>query len=208
LERPKAPAFSTVTLVPLGGRAAAELDGLPAKLKQQFPWLEFQMAPTEAMTAGVKTQDGSQVLDSLLFAKMKARPSGTIFVMTDDLTTEGLNFLFGTIDFDTGHAAISVSRLRTETGEPFVSEEKQLAPEALAHSQQRLVGQALSTMGKMIGLDFPCQEPTPCVMRRPNDLEELDAKGLLFCPKHLEQIKAIQAQSRAGRSSEQGHDAG
>jgi predicted Zn-dependent protease len=57
--------------------------------------------------------------------------------------------------------------------------------------RERLLGQLVSTTAKMLGVShLPCSRER-CVLRFPNDVEELDAKGTEFCEEHAAEVAAF-----------------
>ncbi len=177
-----------------------ELDGLPAILEQRFPSVRFELRPlkrTPKSAIDVRRpqvdHDGNllrrgQIIDDLMFAAMP-RERGLIAVVDRDLTPFDGNFYFATMELETVRGVVSAARFRTESGEP-AGIDRVLTGKALEKARERIANQLTSTVGKLIGLSFPCRD-NPCVMRYPRSREEFDAKGGEFCPTHKAELRKL-----------------
>lgn len=114
---------------------------------------------------------------------------GVVAMLENDLTIVGSNWLFGMWSSRTSVGAVSVARFRSEEGPAEVG--APLSPERLALSKTRFKNQLTSTVAKILGMSFPCEEQQKCVLRFPRTLKEFDAKGGDFCPKHQQEIARI-----------------
>jgi archaemetzincin len=63
-----------------------------------------------------------------------------------------------------------------------------------ARLSDRLVKQCVSSIGRLWGI-MPCSNPT-CVAACPNSLEELDAKGVKFCPECQKKLQQALEQEK------------
>ncbi len=177
-----------------------EFEGLAATLEKRFPSVRFEVRPLartpKAAIDPTRPQWSfddemlrrGQVVDDLLFAAMP-RERGLVAVVDRDLAPVDGNFLFGTMELETVRGVVSAARFRTESGEP-AGVELVLTGPALEKARERLANQAVSTIGKLIGLSFPCREGR-CVLRFPRSREEFDAKGGEFCPAHRDELKKL-----------------
>lgn len=129
-----------------------------------------------------------QIIDDLMFAAMP-RERGLVALVDRDLTPFDGNFYFGSMELETVRGVVSVARFRTESGEP-AHIDRVLSGLPLEKARERLANQITATVGKLMGLSFPCRE-NPCVMRYPRSRQEFDAKGGEFCATHKAELKKL-----------------
>ncbi len=98
-----------------------------------------------------------------------------VYLLNNDATVKGLNFVFGVASKTLGVCFVALPRLM-------------LPPEDLF--QERLRKEILHELGHTFGLTH-CPNPY-CVMRFSNSLMEVDAKSEAFCRTCLEKLKNAQ----------------
>lgn len=183
------PRLTEVVLQPLAeADAFHEVDGVVGILQRRFPNVRFTQRPLAKLPPEAVDPQRAQVVDELLFSAMPPT-RGTVMIVDRDLTEYGLGYLFGTTEFETVRGIVSVARFRTPAGRPAIPTTV-LTGTALLEARERLANQLTSTLGKLLGMSFPCPQAR-CVLRYPRSRQEFDAKGGEFCPAHQEELRRL-----------------
>ena len=187
-----APPVRSIVLLPMVDTPLPELAAAAASLAERFPGLQIAVAKTaRSVPAAAWSEERGQVMGEPLLELLAAEPPGTIAVLTEDLGSNDLSFLFGAMRPGLGRAVVSVARLRTVDGAAF-DPSLPLDGPVIARAAPRLANQLTSSIAKLLGASFPCEE-TVCVLRYPSNVADLDAKGGAFCPRHADQVRALLA---------------
>lgn len=181
----RGPPVRSFTIVPLGARPIAETEGLVEVLSRRFPGLDFRLAPLRPLPEGVLNEEG-QVRAEVLASKLPER-SGYLAVVAKDLTEHGVNFVFGLMESSTASGVVSVARFRTRWGK-VAPEDVVLEPHQRDLARERLHNQVTSTLGKMLGVRWPCHR-LKCVLRFVRGITAFDEKGGEFCETHQREVR-------------------
>jgi predicted Zn-dependent protease len=173
---------------PPGGDSTLEIDAIRGELEKRFRGLTVRVAPREALPAGVLDEQRDQVIAERLEEKLVGR-EGTIAILSQDLGSEHLNFVFGSQDRVNGVGVVSMIRFAdvddSNVPEPVLStlRMKVLHP--------RLLGQLVSTTAKMLGASHvPCDREK-CALHFPRNVQQVDAKGTELCEEHAAEVASI-----------------
>ena len=179
------------TLQPLDDLPLPEAEGLVEVLSRRFPGFTFRLAPPLPLPAGILGgRGGEQVITQYLMSKLPQQP-GLIALLTRDMATLGSNYNYGLHEFNPTRGAVSVSRFRHPEGEA-TAWDLHMKGDALRLSRERFHNQVTSTVAKAVGMSSPCREKEMCVLRfARGNMQEFDAKGGEFCPKHRAELEAL-----------------
>ena len=114
--------------------------------------------------------NSTHILHFLHSSIRKRENEKVLAIVSVDLYTDHLNFVFGEANWHTGIAVVSTYRLRTE----FYGENP--SPELF---RKRLFKEAIHELGHTLGLDH-CPNPT-CVMYFSNSILDTDQKDADLC---------------------------
>lgn len=172
LPPPGAAAVFTVRLVSVGSLPPALLGFLEEGLRRELG-AAVRMGGNLPLPASYPEGRSQYPGAPFLAALAAARPPGDSVILGVtgvDLTTPGLNFVFGLADPRSRAAIISLARLYPE----FYGQ-----PRAPGRFKARAVTEAVHELGHLLGLGH-CPDPA-CVMAFSNSLADTDRKGPGFC---------------------------
>lgn len=182
------PTLREILLVPMGDSPLPELEGIEAVLGQRFPGFTFRLAPARPVPPHtLNDEDARYIVYEYLLAALPETP-GLVALVSHVLVTEQGGAYYGLVHTQKGRAVVSVSPLRHPEGD-FVPVPPPDA-QTLAMSRRRVQDQLTSTVAKVLGLSFPCQE-SRCVLSRVMTARDIDAKGSHFCAKHQEELSRL-----------------
>lgn len=185
-DAPAPPKVKSISIVPLANRVPPELEGMDVFLKQQFPGLTINFAPREDLVGVVKLGE-SHALWERVVERLREEP-GSLYVIEQDLAMMDGKFAFSHLDPAGGRAVVSLSRLRSLTGQPVPAQVSLDGP-VLKAVQNRMKHLLANGVGKLAGLSYPCEEPT-CPMRERRSVKELSATVGPLCEKHRAELAA------------------
>jgi tetratricopeptide (TPR) repeat protein len=189
--QPKPPRVGEIVVVPLGGRVAPELEGLPAFLSDYFPGLKVSVGPAEELPAGAYHHAWRGVVWDDLEQRLREQP-GRIYVLERDLGSyDEKSFLFSRLDFAHARAAVSLSRLRSPVGNR-TDEDTTLTGGMLTSARNRFRSQMIATVAKLLGVSFHCQSAT-CALRERRSVADFDLHEPAFCETHGRELRAALA---------------
>ncbi len=165
-------ALCLIALAPIGDAAAADVEAVVPVVHERFG-CEVVVAPRVPLPssrAGKQTP-APALLDELAAARKPAW-NRLLGVADVDLSSPGLNFVFGQADPERGVAVFSLARLHDR--DP-------------ARYRARAATEAVHELGHTYGLGH-CDDPR-CVMWFSNVLEESDRKGTRFCARHQAELR-------------------
>jgi len=128
--------------------------------------------PSSCLNRSRGQYNSTLILQFLRNSVKKGDDERILAVVSVDLYTGNLNFVFGEADPSTGIAVVSTHRLRPE----FYGESP--SPELFF---SRLVKESVHELGHTFGLEH-CNDPA-CVMHFSNSVFDTDLKGPDFCPR-------------------------
>jgi predicted Zn-dependent protease/tetratricopeptide (TPR) repeat protein len=164
-----------------------ELEGLSSALEKRFPGLKFHVLETRAVPKEWLAREGRQIRGEAVTEGEDDGAPFTVVLIDRDLFIGKATFMYGAMDPMTSRGVVSVARFRTPAGDPSEPGDGP-AGDALARSRKRLQEQITSTVAKLIGLSFPCEERF-CVLRFPENMAAFDDKGEEFCAKHQVELE-------------------
>jgi predicted Zn-dependent protease len=164
---PGAPWPNAITFIPVGINPTV-LRGVPEIVETRYPGMPARLGPQEPLSLSVDAKSG-QLSAAAVLKWLSTRPAGTVAVVAPDLSSPGLNFVFGLTDMAHGRGVLSIARFGPVDGEEF---------------RRRLTSQAVSSVGKILGLaPEPCTN-AHCALSSPDSIADLDAKGDELCAEH------------------------
>jgi predicted Zn-dependent protease len=201
--------FTSLTLVPMGdappgGDSTLEIDAIRGDLEKRFPGLTVRVAPREPLPAGVVDEQRDQIIAERLQEKLAGR-RGTIAILSQDLGSEYMNFVFGSQDRVNGVGVVSMIRFADVAPYPIAASAAPTiaplpdtnVPEPVSSIHRtnvlhpRLLGQLVSTTAKMLGVSHvPCDREK-CALHFPRNVEQVDAKGTELCEEHAAEVASI-----------------
>lgn len=189
-DQPKPAPITSLTIVPMGAEVPPELDGIVDVLGKRLVGLPVHVGKLVPLPEDVSVEKPNQhqVIWDRLLPKLPAT-QGVLYVISEDLGSYAMNFLYASADFSTARAVVSVSRMRDLNGHR-TPPETHLSGEPLALATQRLQNQITTTTAKLLGMSYPCDAPV-CALKFPRNIHQLDLKGGTFCEQHQKEYEEI-----------------
>lgn len=167
-----------IYLVPVGIIDNKIIEELEVELSKSLPLpRKIKIASSKRIPESAYNSSRNQYRASLILKdlskKIVINPENerSIFIVDVDLYEEGLNFVFGLAEPNTGMCIISLARLRNEFYGLKPNEKLFL---------NRVLKEAVHELGHTFGL-FHCSNPE-CAMYFSNSLPDTDRKDSAFCP--------------------------
>lgn len=194
------PAAKRITVLPMGGEAGRQVEGVKQALAERYPGLPVTALPAEPIPAGVEREAGGAVSAERLMQGLQERGPGLLVLLDADLGSSVQSAVYSQVDFPHGNAVVAFARFRTADG-TLPAPGASLSPEAVARADQRTRRQAVTAVGRLLA-PFPCKEQH-CFLHRSGGVEDIDAADR-FCERHtllleraLQSIRAAQGGTSA-----------
>jgi predicted Zn-dependent protease/tetratricopeptide (TPR) repeat protein len=187
---PKPPPIREVEIIPLGNRTPPEMDHLADFLSTQFSGLKISVGSVEELPRGSYDARRECVIWDELVDKLRDQP-GRIYVVEHDLGAYGGGFMYSRFDLAHARSVVSLSRLRSAIGES-TSAPTTLEGDMLKAAQNRLRGQMIGAIAKLLGVSHPCTNQH-CAMRENRSVADLSLHSPALCAAHAKELTDILA---------------
>jgi predicted Zn-dependent protease len=188
---PKPHPLKSIQIVPVGDRIPPEMEHLQEALASVYPAVPISVGAVEQLPQGSFKVEHNMVIWEVLLERLREEP-GRIYVVEQDLGSYDKNgFSFSLLDLAQGRAVISLARLRSLTGTPR-DPGTTLDGDVLVAAQHRLQSSVMGTIAKLLGVSFPCDDPS-CALRPRRSVADFALAPKPFCEKHTKEIAARSA---------------
>ena len=187
---PKPPPIREVEIIPLGNRMPPEMDHLADFLSTRFPGLKISVGSVEELPRGTYDPQRERVIWDELVDKLREQP-GRIYVVEHDLGAYGGGFMYSRFDLAHARSVVSLSRLRSGIGESTTATTT-LEGAMLKAAQNRLRGQMIGAVAKLLGVSHPCTNEH-CALREHRSVADLSLHSPALCAVHEKELTDILA---------------